>query len=295
MQRVKATSSAFTLIELLVVIAIIAILAAILFPVFAKVREKARQTTCASNLHQWGQCFLMYAQDYDETFPAHSNGKRLQADGLNHDIGWIVVVQPYAEGRQNIDDRGKVTTTASSETSQTGAGGVMVCPSQIADPRAGFDGSMNVRPSSGGVGITYAMPEWGFTGRAQSEFQSVASTILLGEQFLNFTSIVYYPVDWNGDTKTTNYGQSRVGATGDQRYDRDVPSGTTPARPEAMPGIHNFVSNLGRWHSGGSEYLMADGHVKFLRPEATYNTDGSFSMWTLTNTWCVSGSSASCP
>ncbi|HVK03005.1 MAG TPA: DUF1559 domain-containing protein [Armatimonadaceae bacterium] len=61
--------SAFTLIELLVVIAIIAILAAILFPVFAQAREKARQTTCISNLKQIGTGWLMYAQDYDGGFP----------------------------------------------------------------------------------------------------------------------------------------------------------------------------------------------------------------------------------
>jgi prepilin-type N-terminal cleavage/methylation domain-containing protein len=59
----------FTLIELLVVIAIIAILAAILFPVFAQAREKARQTTCTSNAKQWGLGFMMYINDYDETFP----------------------------------------------------------------------------------------------------------------------------------------------------------------------------------------------------------------------------------
>ncbi|HEV2471164.1 MAG TPA: prepilin-type N-terminal cleavage/methylation domain-containing protein, partial [Chthonomonadales bacterium] len=60
---------AFTLIELLVVIAIIAILAAILFPVFAQAREKARAITCVSNQKQLALATLMYVQDYDETFP----------------------------------------------------------------------------------------------------------------------------------------------------------------------------------------------------------------------------------
>ena len=60
---------AFTLIELLVVIAIIAIIAAILFPVFARAREKARQTFCLSNVKQIGEAVMMYIQDYDETFP----------------------------------------------------------------------------------------------------------------------------------------------------------------------------------------------------------------------------------
>ena len=65
----QSTKLGFTLIELLVVIAIIAILAAILFPVFAKVREKARESTCVSNMKQIGLAVLQYTQDNDETFP----------------------------------------------------------------------------------------------------------------------------------------------------------------------------------------------------------------------------------
>jgi len=78
-QRRRAGTAAFTLIELLVVIAIIAILAAILFPVFAKAREKARQIACVSNLRQMGNAFFMYISDYDETYPmAYLWKERLQ-------------------------------------------------------------------------------------------------------------------------------------------------------------------------------------------------------------------------
>jgi len=94
----------FTLIELLVVIAIIAILAAILFPVFAKVREKARQTSCASNLKQLGLGIVQYNQDNDECFPLigyEAKGRTGGGPSLNNDRNglWYNAVDPYIKSR----------------------------------------------------------------------------------------------------------------------------------------------------------------------------------------------------
>ena len=89
-------SKAFTLIELLVVIAIIAILAAILFPVFARAREKARQASCQSNLKQWGLAFMMYAQDYDERLPKGWN----RPSGWSWGWAWFDALQPYVKNQQ---------------------------------------------------------------------------------------------------------------------------------------------------------------------------------------------------
>jgi prepilin-type N-terminal cleavage/methylation domain-containing protein/prepilin-type processing-associated H-X9-DG protein len=85
----------FTLIELLVVIAIIAILAAILFPVFAKAREKARQTSCLSNVRQIATATISYVEDYDETYPA-----QYSIGGAAWNAGFVWQVQPYMKNKE---------------------------------------------------------------------------------------------------------------------------------------------------------------------------------------------------
>jgi len=86
---------AFTLIELLVVIAIIAILAAILFPVFARARESARRASCMSNLKQIALGIMQYTQDYDDTLP-----RRGKATEVGASIGWADSLQPYLKSTQ---------------------------------------------------------------------------------------------------------------------------------------------------------------------------------------------------
>src|SRR5580692_6924427 len=105
---------AFTLIELLVVIAIIAILAAILFPVFAQARESARKTSCLSNVKEISLALTMYVQDYDERFPMWANSMTTGTPGYDpvpllnqpdpddphvtyHYTGWDKMVAPYVK------------------------------------------------------------------------------------------------------------------------------------------------------------------------------------------------------
>src|SRR5271163_926070 len=85
------TRRAFTLIELLVVIAIIAILAAILFPVFAQAREKARTISCLSNIKQVNLAFQMYTQDYDEFMVLGNTSYNNSANAA----WWPLLLQPY--------------------------------------------------------------------------------------------------------------------------------------------------------------------------------------------------------
>lgn len=289
-------SSAFTLIELLVVVAIIAILAAILFPVFAQAREKARQASCQSNMMQFGKAFAMYAQDYDETFPDLNIVAFTGTTPPKQVSGWLVVIQPYVENLKNIDDRGKDINTPNAED---GRAQMNKCLSHFPDPRAAFNGSGVPRASSGGASNSYAMADWAAGGRvrdplgesgdrALAEFQTPAGTILLAENYLNFTQMVFYPVSFDEHTRSgTAQGYAD---SSDCRFDKHIDctiGGKTYAkRDDAMPGVTGTVaSNLATRHNNGSNYLFVDGHVKWMKPAQTFKADGSFSMWTLSNKW----------
>jgi prepilin-type N-terminal cleavage/methylation domain-containing protein/prepilin-type processing-associated H-X9-DG protein len=143
----SARTGAFTLIELLVVIAIIAILAAILFPVFAQAREKARQAACLSNLKQIGTAFTMYAQDYDDTMPPWSQ------EAGNASLQFVItymfpsLVDPYI--KNGVDTR-RTDVAGSGATGRLGD--VWACP------------SAKVQPGFVDVSNTYCYNQWGLGG-----------------------------------------------------------------------------------------------------------------------------------
>jgi prepilin-type N-terminal cleavage/methylation domain-containing protein len=113
----------FTLIELLVVIAIIAILAAILFPVFAQAREKARSISCLSNSKQIGTGLMMYVQDYDEVLTPWFVRSGLPRDDARRDLNtWVHLIQPYMKNGEPP----RVDTFPASSVDPLGA---MKCPS----------------------------------------------------------------------------------------------------------------------------------------------------------------------
>jgi len=143
----KGLASAFTLIELLVVIAIIAILAAILFPVFARARENARRSSCQSNLKQIGLGVLQYAQDYDETLPPGALG--YGPGGLTL---WNGLIQPYVKSTQ-----------------------LFSCPSSDIKPNFNF-GSTPVTDAN-----AYGLPYYFDAIRSLASLNNVAGTIFAGE------------------------------------------------------------------------------------------------------------------
>ncbi|MHB8997623.1 MAG: DUF1559 family PulG-like putative transporter [Armatimonadota bacterium] len=156
----------FTLIELLVVIAIIAILAAILFPVFAKAREKARQSSCLSNVKQLMLATMSYAQDYDEALPMCYTD--VAADGFGvGDYSWRCEILPYAKNAQIFQCPSKKNSTNAFSSYPDGSPIGTATGIQL----AGY--AMNT--------VHWAMGGASPSGASLGSIEYPASTIFLGE------------------------------------------------------------------------------------------------------------------
>lgn len=231
----------FTLIELLVVIAIIAILAAILFPVFAQARAKARQTSCLSNEKQLGLSIMQYYQDYDEAGPV----VRAFTTGYASIAGdpWDIRISPYIGQR----------------VASKGAPGIFACPDDSVER---FNGE-SVRsyainalyPWHNGPGAAEdILPKDGVIEDLRvlgnlADFPEPAGTILIAE---NFKKINQYGKGAATEVRTP----SRPSWAGKwfEVQDRDDDAKPTAIKPT---------------HSGGWNYIFLDGHAKWLKPERT--------------------------
>ena len=234
--------SAFTLIELLVVIAIIAILAAILFPVFAQVREKARQATCSSNEKQIGLAILQYAQDYDECLPPSNYNDPLKPASPTT---WMYIIDSYVKAGYPE----AAAATGSSVAS------VYACPDFSATEVA-----TNATPAHSYVSNANVMPAW-ITGTGETPANTPPVTLAA----LHAPSQVVLIGEAAGGSRIFTWGD-----------DVDT-AAIIPGQTAAIFGSTQAIYLRARLrHTGGANYLLGDGHVKWFRgPGKSYTPTGT--------------------
>lgn len=250
---IRSTSrKAFTLIELLVVIAIIAILAAILFPVFARARENARRASCQSNLRQMALGMEQYKQDYDSKFPMASTSSPIGTppgsmpwgyyndDGSyggtssNDAVYWNTVLQPYLKSTQ-----------------------ILQCPSM------NLRGFINYFYNSNlGVGVGVQCNNSGRNSCIKSDAALVAPavTIMFGD---------------GGRYSSGQIANCHTSSTSDCPYSNPTGGASQPAQGAWKDTLPNAwvttapskLSDLQTRHLDGINFAFADGHVKWLRVE----------------------------
>jgi prepilin-type N-terminal cleavage/methylation domain-containing protein/prepilin-type processing-associated H-X9-DG protein len=263
----RSKKSGFTLIELLVVIAVIAILAAILFPVFAQAREKARLTVCTSNLKQFGYALMMYASDNDDCLPISWNiqaqvGAKAATDsaGAFQERGVQVELQPYIKSVavfEDPDDAG---------VSSALTGGLAKLPL-----KASFTGE-TIKTIVENPGIT-ALDAFGMAFKFTKENLTLVNNY--AGQTVDCTAAGLGSA--KGDScVTTNLPGDRLTATAFHAPPNPMTQAYF-ARPAETRMLRTFLNYPGdteswsstQWHQSTGEYLMADGHVKNITAKGT--------------------------
>jgi prepilin-type N-terminal cleavage/methylation domain-containing protein/prepilin-type processing-associated H-X9-DG protein len=241
----KKARSGFTLIELLVVIAIIAILAAILFPVFAKAREKARQASCASNEKQIGLALMQYVQDNDEMFPDA---------GWWGQPSWVLRTMPYVKTLAVFKCPDDALGLTGAPDASAWAGYYVSYTANAY--HSGWNGSF--APALGPISASYA--GWMDPNpQSLAKMNRPADTILVAEKYGADTANQYPGMNetgWGTGYSITNdcndFGQS-------------IPDGTRAPAPYPN-GPNGAVS---AHHTDRANFLFVDGHVKSMYPIAT--------------------------
>lgn len=238
----------FTLIELLVVIAIIAILAAILFPAFAKARESARRASCSSNLKQIGISMMQYSQEYDERVVPGAVGEV----NVNGGTGWMGLLQPYLKSTQIFSCPSDGDTSVTGSVPITGDWLLNMPHFHVS---YGYNAYVGGSTAPASVVSPDPTPDVPIGGVSLASIISPSTTVMVAETGSNI-STSNDPLKW----------QAKPGAF-------NLNDATTIFVSQPSSAQYNTAGPIAR-HLETCNVLWCDGHVKALRIPKFYNRVG---------------------